>query len=155
MAGENKTTIDHEIIRKWAEERQGHPAEAKDAGGGNEAGILRIDFGEAEPDLKLEPISWEEFFEKFEERGLAFLYQERTTDGKISRFFELIKRPEYLEDLGAVEPPDAEDGNKAEKEDLDVLEKEDLDVDEDDILEELSGNEDLDTENEGEEDKET
>ena len=43
-------------------------------------GILRVDF--ADPDDKLEPIAWEEFFKTFEDRRLAFLYQDKTSDGK-------------------------------------------------------------------------
>ncbi|MGV3539756.1 MAG: hypothetical protein ACO1OQ_08095, partial [Rufibacter sp.] len=45
------------------------------SGSGAEAGLLRINFsGYAEDNL--EEISWEEFFEKFEEKKLAFLYQD-------------------------------------------------------------------------------
>ena len=53
-------------------------------------GILRVDF--AEPDDKLEPIAWEEFFKTFEDRRLAFLYQDKTSDGKQSRFFKFVRR---------------------------------------------------------------
>ena len=53
-------------------------------------GILRVDF--AERDEKLEEISWDEFFDTFEDRGLAFLYQEETADGKESRFFRFVNR---------------------------------------------------------------
>ena len=35
------STIDHDTIRTWAEERNGHPARVKDSG---EGGILRIVF---------------------------------------------------------------------------------------------------------------
>jgi hypothetical protein len=39
------------------------------------------------------PISWDDWFRKFEERKLAFLHQNRAPNGKLSRFFKLIKRP--------------------------------------------------------------
>ena len=85
-----ETTTDHETIRKWAEARGGRPAHVKRTGGGDDPGILRFDFGE--PEDSLEEISWEEFFEKFEENKLALLYQDKTADGKTSRFFKLVRR---------------------------------------------------------------
>ncbi len=80
------TTTDHHAIRKWAEARDGHPARVKDQGDG---GILRFDFGEPHEDL--ERISWDNFFAIFEENNLAFLHQERTTEG-ISRFNKFVER---------------------------------------------------------------
>lgn len=81
-----KTTTDHDEIRNWAEERGGRPAIVRTDG---EGGILRIDF--QEPDENLDEISWDEFFEIFEERNLAFLYQEEVS-GKQSRFNKLVDR---------------------------------------------------------------
>lgn len=92
MAGESKTTTDHETIRRWVEERGGRPATVKGTEEGDEAGVLRIDFPGYGDDEKLQPISWEEFFQKFEEKQLAFLYQEETSEGKESRFFKFIRR---------------------------------------------------------------
>lgn len=85
---EAKQTTDHEEIRRWAEARDGRPASVKDTGDG-EAGVLRIAFRD---DPALEDISWDDFFDKFEEEELAFLYQEKTADGKPSRFFKLVDR---------------------------------------------------------------
>jgi hypothetical protein len=81
------TTTSHEDIRKWAESRNGHPAKVDTGGKG---GILRIDFGE--PEDKLEQISWDEFFQIFEENKLAFLYQDETSDGGTSRFNKFVNR---------------------------------------------------------------
>ena len=92
MAGESKTTTDHEEIRRWAEEREGHPASVRGTGSGDDVGLLRIDFPGGAGEDRLEPISWEEFFEKFDEKKLAFVYQENTKDGGESRFFKLINR---------------------------------------------------------------
>jgi hypothetical protein len=80
------TTTNHDTIRKWAEARGGHPARVKGRGPG---GILRIDFGE--PEESLEEISWDEFFDVFEDRKLAFLYQDES-DGGTSRFNKLVDR---------------------------------------------------------------
>lgn len=91
MATEAKRTTDHEEIRKWAEERSGRPATVKGTEEkGEEAGILRIDFP-GQGGEKLEDISWEGFFEKFDESGLVFLYQDKTADGKMSRFGKFVR----------------------------------------------------------------
>ncbi|MEA2278188.1 MAG: hypothetical protein QOC78_3148 [Solirubrobacteraceae bacterium] len=86
----SKTTTDREEIRRWVEERGGRPATVKGTGDGDEPGVLRIDFGDE--DESLEPISWEEWFRKFDEEGLAFLYQDRLASGEESRFFKLVQR---------------------------------------------------------------
>lgn len=85
---EARTTRDHAVIRDWAESRGGHPATVAGTGT-EEAGILRLDF---EPkDRSLEEISWEEFFDKFDDAHLSFLYQEKTADGHLSRFHKFIR----------------------------------------------------------------
>jgi hypothetical protein len=92
MSGESKTTIDHEEIRKWVEERGGRPATVAGTGDDEEAGILRIDFPGYGGKQSLQAISWDKFFQKFEEKKLAFLYQHETSEGKESRFFKLVSR---------------------------------------------------------------
>ena len=53
--------------------------------------MLRIRFpGGAEESL--EEIGWDEWFAKFEENGLAFIYQERKASGERSTFFKLVSR---------------------------------------------------------------
>jgi hypothetical protein len=90
---ESKVTTDHEEIRKWIEERNGHPASVHGTGGnGDEAGLLRVDYPGYGGEESLQEITWEEFFEKFEEKNLAFLYQEKTKDGGVSRFSKFVKR---------------------------------------------------------------
>ena len=89
---EAQTTTDHEEIKRWVKARDGKPATVKATGeDGEEVGVLRISFRD---DESLQTIEWEEFFDKFEEEGLAFLYQEETKDGKRSRFFKLVEREE-------------------------------------------------------------
>jgi hypothetical protein len=83
---EATTTKDHDAIRKWAEQRGGRPAKVKTGGKG---GILRIDF--REPDEDLEEISWDDFFAIFDENDLAFLHQDKTEDGKTSRFNKFVE----------------------------------------------------------------
>ena len=88
----SKTTTDHDEIRKWAEARDGKPASVKGTESGGEAGVLRIDFPGYSGEDSLEHISWDEFFQKFDEKKLAFLYQEQTSKGSESRFFKLVSR---------------------------------------------------------------
>jgi hypothetical protein len=83
---ETQITTDHDEIKRWVEERGGRPASVTATAGGDDAGILRIDFGE--PDEGLSEIPWDEWFETFDESGLAFLYQD---DGE-SRFNKLVSR---------------------------------------------------------------
>ena len=96
MARANVTT-DHDKIRKWAESRGGQPATVKDTGDEEEAGILRLDFDP--PDASLTKISWDEFFEKFDDADLAFLYQDKTAGGKTSRFHKFVDRDSADEDV--------------------------------------------------------
>ena len=85
-------TTDHDFIRTWAEERGGKPACVRGTGESGDIGILRIDFPGYSGSDSLEEISWDEFFEKFDERDLALVYQEETADGKKSNFNKLISR---------------------------------------------------------------
>jgi hypothetical protein len=91
-ASKSHTTTNPEEIRKWVEERKGKPATVKGTGKNDDAGILRIDFPGGAGDDKLENISWEEFFEKFEEQQLAFLYQEEKASGEQSYFSKFVSR---------------------------------------------------------------
>ena len=88
---EAKTTTDHEEIRNWVEERGGHPAIVKGTEKGGSA-LLRIDYPGFSGDDRLEEITWDEFFEIFDENNLAFLYQEQTEDGGLSRFSKFVDR---------------------------------------------------------------
>lgn len=84
------TTKDHSVIKKWTDARNGKPAVVESTSNSNGGGgLLRINFpGYAEDNLK--NISWEEFFEIFDENNLQFLYQEETKDGKESKFFKFV-----------------------------------------------------------------
>lgn len=91
-ASEAKTTTNHKTIRQWVEERGGVPATVEETADASGIGILRIDFPDPKGDERLETISWDEFFEKFDSKRLAFLYQEETAEGKTSRFCKFVAR---------------------------------------------------------------
>lgn len=63
------STKDHDKIRTWAKDHDGHPAVVEGTGG-----LLRIDFGA--PNEKLQRIDWDEFFKIFDDRGLELVYSE-------------------------------------------------------------------------------
>jgi hypothetical protein len=88
------TTTDHEVIRAWAEARGGAPA-AVDSTGDEpdhepDAGLLRIEF--RDDGGRLDEVDWEPFFRTFDDRKLAFVYQEKTSDGSVSRFNKFVSR---------------------------------------------------------------
>jgi len=54
--------------------------------------VIGVDYPGFAGEGTLEEISWNEFFEIFDENKLAFLYQEKTEDGKQSRFSKFVER---------------------------------------------------------------
>jgi hypothetical protein len=91
MASKTNTTTDHDEIRRWVEEHDGQPATVRGTGNGD-PGVLRIDFPGGAGEDQLEPISWDEWFQKFDDSDLAFLYQEEKASGEDSTFFKLVSR---------------------------------------------------------------
>jgi hypothetical protein len=95
MSKTSNVTTDHEFIRQWAEERGGKPAAVKRTREpGDQTGIVRIDFPGYSGGESLEEISWDEFFQKFDDANLAFVYQEETAEGEKSNFNKLVRRDE-------------------------------------------------------------
>lgn len=87
-----KTTTDHEEIQRWAEERGAKPSCVRGTGGEDDIGMIRLDFPGYSGEGKLEEISWDDWFDKFEERKLALLYQEETAGGEKSNFNKIVSR---------------------------------------------------------------
>lgn len=94
MGEKSAYTTDWDTIRRWVEERGGRPAVAKAARsrGDYEAAPPRIDFPQYRSTGILQRLSWDHFFKKFEDKRLAFVYQERTPTGQMSRFFKFVSR---------------------------------------------------------------
>jgi hypothetical protein len=79
-----ETTMDHDTIRKWAEKHGGKPAAVERTHQKGDVGIIRVMFPKApqsEHDNLVE-ISWDEFFQEFDKRKLALLYE---PDGMFSK----------------------------------------------------------------------
>lgn len=92
MASESRTTTDHDEIRRWVEEHDGTPASVRGTAEGGQAGVLRIDFPGGAGQEDLEHISWEDWFAKFDQEGLALVYQEEKASGEDSTFAKLVSR---------------------------------------------------------------
>lgn len=90
MPNLSKITREHDAIRNWAEERGAKPSHVKRTGSTEDVGILRFDFPGYTGEDTLEPISWEQFFEKFDERNLALVYEDETSAGQKSNFNKII-----------------------------------------------------------------
>lgn len=79
------TTVDHQEIRKWAESKGGKPASVDRTHEGGDVGIIRLMF----PDNKqsehdhLVEISWDEFFQQFDDSELALIYEENSLFNKL------------------------------------------------------------------------
>ncbi|RBP65463.1 hypothetical protein DFO66_10446 [Brevibacterium sanguinis] len=92
MTSQSTTTTDHDEIRSWVETHDGKPASVRSTESGGDPGVLRIDFPGGSGEDDLEHISWDDWFQKFDDENLAFLYQEQKSDGSDSTFFKLVSR---------------------------------------------------------------
>lgn len=87
-----KVLTDHDQIRRWAEARNATPSAVEGTGGGDDPGIIRLDFPGYTGEGTLHAITWEEWFQKFDENELALLVQEKTSGGERSNFNKIVKR---------------------------------------------------------------
>jgi hypothetical protein len=93
MARHNsKTTTNHAEIKRWAEARGAKPACVKGTGSRGDVGMIRLDFPGYSGSDSLEPITWDEWFDSFDDNGLALVYQDKTATGRRSNFNKLIGR---------------------------------------------------------------
>ena len=87
-AGRSLVTTDHEVIRRWAKARRAVPATVRGTEHNGHLGVLRFDFPGYSGD-RLTEVTWDDWFDAFDQRGLNFIYQETRTDRKRSNFFQL------------------------------------------------------------------
>jgi hypothetical protein len=79
-------TTDHEEIRRWAERHGGKPAVVKQTHRQRDSvGILRIMFPKAphSEHEALEEISWDEFFQQFDDSNLELVYEDDSNFSKL------------------------------------------------------------------------
>jgi hypothetical protein len=79
-----RLTADHAEIRRWVEENGGRPG-LVEAGDGRERLAVAFDPGGCRP------VSWEEFFERFDRESLAFAYNPEG-NGEGVRSAKLVSR---------------------------------------------------------------
>ena len=81
----SETTTDHQTIRKWAERHGGKPAAVDRTHDDTDVGIIRIMFPDSRQSehQALVEISWDEFFEQFEESALALVFDPKSRFSKI------------------------------------------------------------------------
>jgi hypothetical protein len=94
MASKSSSQVltDHEEIRRWAEERGAKPAAVRSTEGEGDIGIIRLDFPGYSGGDSLEEVSWDEWFEQFDESNLALVVQQKMANGKTSNFNKLVSR---------------------------------------------------------------
>lgn len=86
--GQSLVTRNHDVIRRWAEERKAVPSTVPGTEHDNHLGVLRFDFP-GYGGQSLQEVSWEDWFRTFDDRELVFLFQEFKKDGSPSNFFKL------------------------------------------------------------------
>lgn len=92
MAEDINLTTDHDEIRRWAERVGGRPVQVRLSGAGTEVGVLSIDLPEGGgTGGEVEPLSWDDWFDRFDAEGLALLYEEQP-EGARSPFNKLVQR---------------------------------------------------------------
>ena len=85
---------DHDVIRQWAERHSVTPAEIKPRKFDGEAAILWFLFDSAGSE-EICPITWEDFFARFDLLGLKLLLDE-------TPYFELVHVRKSQEQLGVL-----------------------------------------------------
>ncbi|MEV6140115.1 hypothetical protein AB0L63_29530 [Nocardia sp. NPDC051990] len=81
-------TRNHDVIRRWAEQRGARPATMPGSEYNGHLGVLRFDFP-GYGGAVLRAVGWDEWFAAFDARRLTFRYQERGADGAPSNFNRL------------------------------------------------------------------
>lgn len=87
--GQTLATRSHEVIQRWAEDRDARPATIQGTEHEGRAGTLRFDFPGGDSGGRLMQIGWDQWFETFDARDLVMLFQQTTSNGKQSNFFVL------------------------------------------------------------------
>ena len=88
----SRMLTDHREIRRWAEERRARPAAVRSTLNDDYIGMIRLDFPGYRGKDSLEEISWDEWFEDFDDRNLALVVHDEAADGELSNFHKLVRR---------------------------------------------------------------
>lgn len=88
----SRILTDHDEIQRWAEDRGAKPAAVRNTENETDIGIIRLDFPGYSGADSLEEVSWDEWFDQFDDRNLALVVQEEMANGKPSNFNKLVSR---------------------------------------------------------------
>ena len=77
---------------KACQTRKSRQITTPSAGGQKRAAAARRAWKEPATTSSLDPISWDDFFDKFDSAHLPFLYQDKTEGGAVSRFHKFVDR---------------------------------------------------------------
>jgi hypothetical protein len=78
-------TIEHEQIIGWVQSRGGHPVIKRES---PQSTSPSISFSDEDTGT----VSWEQWMSVFDRDGWAFIYQDRTPEGELSRMWKIIPR---------------------------------------------------------------
>lgn len=93
MTNDIEQTIDHSRIRKRIESRNGRlvrienrttPVEGK--------GVIQVIFSDTLLEEQYVQVSWEEFFTRFDQAHLAFVYERCGAEDVTNRFYKFVNR---------------------------------------------------------------
>jgi hypothetical protein len=93
----SQVLTDHDEIQRWAEQRGAKPSAVRRTGGGNDIGMIRLDFPGYSGADSLEEVTWDDWFDKFDESNLALIVQEKTARGQKSNFNKLVSRDSVVQ----------------------------------------------------------
>jgi hypothetical protein len=94
----NRITWSHEEIKNWIERHNGKPAIFDDPTSESDKIGIRIDFEGKEDEkymesgVKTEIVEWEKFFEIFDKRKLAFIYNDQKEPRDVTMAYLLVPR---------------------------------------------------------------
>jgi hypothetical protein len=90
-----KRTTDHSEILRWAESQGAQPALVKDSTSHYDPGVLRIRVPGSDLGPRAEPLTWDAFFQKFDEEALALVLPEQTHEAVDHGQIKLVRREGY------------------------------------------------------------
>src|SRR5438093_11401269 len=83
---------DHDEIRQWAEDRGARPSRVSGTGVAEDVGMIRLDFPGYSGGESLEEISWDKWFDNFDERNLALIVQGESACGEIRNLNNMVSQ---------------------------------------------------------------
>src|SRR5690242_18926507 len=93
----SKVLTDHDEIKRWAEQRGAKPSAVRRTGGGEDIGMIWLAYPGYSGADSLAEVSWDDWFDKFDESNLALVAQEKRARGQSSNFNKLVSRDSVTE----------------------------------------------------------